>query len=131
MTPLEGIKSDLHIVRDLQLADLPAGRFVLMGDAAHAMAALRGEGGYHAFLDSFLLGEMLCKLGNSEGFKDIAAIRQAVDGYNDEMLKRGRQAVQDSRDQHGDQRRFGPDGKPLIYDVVSLPNQPIVLGKRA
>lgn len=92
------------------------------------MAPLRGEGGYHTFLDSFLTGKMLNDLNTSGGFKDIAAVRQAVDGYNDEMLGRGRQATQDSRDQHSDTTRFGPDGKPLVYNLMTLPDEPIILG---
>ena len=60
-TPAEGIRKQPHIWRDLELASLPAGRVVLVGDAAHAMTPFRGEGGYHAFIDSLNLAKILSR----------------------------------------------------------------------
>jgi 2-polyprenyl-6-methoxyphenol hydroxylase-like FAD-dependent oxidoreductase len=122
MTPVEGIKHELHVLRDLQLESLPSGRVVLMGDAAHAMAPLRGEGGYHAILDNLMLGRILGDLDAGGGLKEIAVVQRVADGYNDEMLTKGRQAVRDSRDQHSDATRFEPDGKPLKISLEPLPD---------
>jgi hypothetical protein len=47
-------------------------------------------------------------------FKDPAAVGEIIAGYNKEMAQRGRKAVQDSRNLHGNAGRVRPDGKPLV-----------------
>ena len=93
LTPASGIKKEPHIWRDLELDSLPAGRIVLVGDAAHAMTPFRGEGGYHTLIDTLKLSKILGRLDA----KDITAIKAAVAEYNAEMLERGLEAVQNSR----------------------------------
>ncbi|KAI9746347.1 MAG: hypothetical protein M1818_000059 [Claussenomyces sp. TS43310] len=44
-TPASGIKEERYISRDLELNSLPAGRIVLVDNAAHAMTPFWGEGG--------------------------------------------------------------------------------------
>lgn len=129
MTSAEHIKQETHVWRDLELEDIPAGRVILMGDAAHAMTPFRGEGGYHTLVDTLVLGKMLGELNSSGKFNDTEAVKEAVGSYNTAMLKRSGQAVRDSRNLHADAQRFGPDGKPLVLTMVDLPDIDIVLGK--
>ncbi|KAL9033109.1 MAG: hypothetical protein Q9180_006128 [Flavoplaca navasiana] len=131
MTKAEHIKQETHVWRDLELESLglPEGRVILMGDAAHAMTPFRGEGGYHTMIDMFILSEALGELHSTGRFKDIVAVQQAAAGYNRDMLKRAGRAVRDSRNLHADAQRFGPDGKPLVLEIVPLPDVEIVLGR--
>lgn len=131
MTRPEHIKQETHVWRDLELEGLglPAGRVILMGDAAHAMTPFRGEGGYHTLVDALILSKLLGELSSTGKYNDDSAVRQAVAGYNDEMLKRAGQAVRDSRNLHADAQRFGPDGKPLVLKIVPLPDVDIALGQ--
>lgn len=133
MTKAEQIKEETHVWRDLELENigLPAGRVLLIGDAAHAMTPFRGEGGYHTLIDTLVLGPVLGDLNNTGRFKNIDAVREAAKAYNTAMLKRSGQAVRDSRNLHTDAQRFGPDGKPLVVTMVSLPDVDIVLGSGA
>jgi len=132
-TPVEEIQEKMHVWRDLELdvESVPAGRVILMGDSAHAMTPFRGEGGYHTLIDTMLLGKVLGELDSEGNSKDNAAVKQAVAKYNEEMLKRGRQAVQDSRSLHQSAQRVGPDGKPLVVEMMPLPDVEIVLGNGA
>jgi len=130
MTGAEHIKKETHVWRDLELEEvgLPAGRVILMGDAAHAMTPFRGEGGYHTLVDTLVLSKILSELNGTGAFKNTEAVEKAVQDYNSAMLKRSGQAVRDSRNLHADAQRFGPDGKPLVLTMVSLPDMDIVLG---
>lgn len=131
ITRPENIRKETHVWRDLELENvgLPAGRVILMGDAAHAMTPFRGEGGYHTLLDTLVLGNRLGELERSGDFSDISAVQEVVAEYNSAMLKRAGQAVRDSRNLHADAQRFGPDGKPLILKISPLPDMDIRLGR--
>ena len=131
MTKTEQIKEETHVWRDLELEylGLPAGRVILMGDAAHAMTPFRGEGGYHTMIDMLVLSETLGELNDTGKYKDITAVKRTVEEYNSDMLKRAGRAVRDSRNLHADAQRFGPDGKPLVLEIVPLPDTEIVLGQ--
>ncbi|KAF2121671.1 hypothetical protein BDV96DRAFT_564703 [Lophiotrema nucula] len=135
LTKPEQIRDEQHIWRDLEIESLPAGRVVLMGDAAHAMMPIRGEGGYHTLVDSLVLGERLGELAQEDKFKDPIALRQIVTKYNDGLIGRGLQAVRDSRRLDLNATRFGPDGKPLpegkAPTLKPLPDVDIVLGVAA
>lgn len=101
LTPVEGIREEKHIWRDLELSSLPAGRVVLLGDAAHAMTPFKGEGGYHAFLDALALSKLFGKLAADEeeggAPSSLGAIKTAVEAYNTDMLRRSGQSVRSSR----------------------------------
>ncbi|KAJ9481870.1 hypothetical protein VN97_g11584 [Penicillium thymicola] len=100
-TPVEGIRPESHVWRDIELDSLPVGRVILVGDAAHAMTPFRGEGGYHTLIDTLLLGNIFRDINTGAKSKDSAAVREIIACYNKEMLQRGRKAVQDSRELHG------------------------------
>lgn len=124
----EQIRQETHVWRDLELDSIPAGRVILMGDAAHAMTPFRGEGGYHTLVDAIILSKKLGELATGDKFKGIAAVKEVVSGYNSNMLERAGRAVRDSRNLHADAQRFGPDGKPLVVKMMPLPDVEIVLG---
>lgn len=130
MTRPEQVRDETHVWRDLELDGLPAGRVVLMGDAAHAMTPFRGEGGYHTLVDAMVLAGVLGELARTGRGGDVVAVKEAVAEYNGAMLKRAGQAVRDSRNLHTDAQRFGPDGKPLVLDIVPLPDVEIKLGRK-
>ncbi|KAK8059066.1 monooxygenase [Apiospora saccharicola] len=124
LTPVSGIKTEPHIWRDLELESLPAGRVVLLGDSAHAMTPFRGEGAYHAFIDSLKLSKLLSK---TDG-KDMGAVKAAVAEYNAEMLDRGVRAVQVSRNADSGKPK-DPNAKLTTANQTlrPLPQLPIVL----
>ncbi|KAK4199543.1 hypothetical protein QBC40DRAFT_281845 [Triangularia verruculosa] len=128
-TPASGIKQESHIWRDLELESLPAGRVVLVGDAAHAMTPFRGEGGYHAFIDSMKLGKIL---GSVDG-SDIDSIKKAVEEYNKEMLERGVESVRASRGEQSAQKTKSANAKVMSagQEARPLPEVEIVLTARS
>lgn len=129
-TPAAGIKAEPHIWRDLELEaeSVPAGRVILMGDAAHAMTPFRGEGGYHTFIDALHLSRMLGSLDVG----DIQAVKAAVAEYNAEMLERGVEAVRNSRN---DQQARNTSRKSKVVSAMQeakpLPEVEIVLETKA
>jgi hypothetical protein len=124
-TPATGIKQEPHIWRDMELESLPAGRVILVGDAAHAMTPFRGEGGYHTFIDCLQLSRILGKIDST----DIAAVKEAVAGYNAEMLERGVEAVRNSRGEQGDRKAQDRKSKVVsaMQEAKPLPESEIVL----
>ncbi|KAJ4265953.1 hypothetical protein NW762_003926 [Fusarium torreyae] len=97
LTQASGIRAETHVWRDLELDSIPAGRVILMGDAAHVMTPFRGEGGFNTFIDAMNLGKRLTQLNAENKVNDIAAVKEQVTEYNDEMLERGRKSVRLSR----------------------------------
>jgi len=116
LTPVENIKKGVHIWRDLELNELPAGRVVLMGDAAHAMTPFRGEGGYHTLIDAMKLSRILGELD----VKSNVAVEAAVSQYNAEMLTRGSEAVRNSRSVHSAKQTVNFMAKPLPKAEIVL-----------
>ncbi|PLN77494.1 FAD/NAD(P)-binding domain-containing protein [Aspergillus taichungensis] len=124
-TPASGIKPEPHIWRDLELESLPAGRVILMGDAAHAMTPFRGEGGYHTFIDALQLSKILGKVDSS----DLGALKSAVAEYNEEMLERGVEAVRNSRNEQGARKAQDKKSKVVsaLQEAKPIPESEIVL----
>ncbi|PYI02348.1 FAD/NAD(P)-binding domain-containing protein [Aspergillus sclerotiicarbonarius CBS 121057] len=125
-TPASGIKKEPHIWRDLELEKVPAGRVILMGDAAHAMTPFRGEGGYHTFIDAMQLSKVLGKVDG----KDIQVLKTAVAEYNAEMLERGVEAVRNSRTEQAAGKSEERKSKGVSPATLPkpLPEAEIVLG---
>ncbi|KAH8660385.1 hypothetical protein BX600DRAFT_499565 [Xylariales sp. PMI_506] len=94
LTPASGIKKESAQFRDAEILNLPSGRVVLLGDAAHPMTPFRGEGGVHAMRDALRLGKVLGSMDKSCTSPMVTA---AIEGYNAEMVPRGVEAVQMSR----------------------------------
>lgn len=118
LTPASGIKKEVHIWRDLELdiSNLPAGRVIIMGDAAHAMTPFRGEGGYHTFIDAMKLAKVLSQVNG----KDLTALKVGVAEYNAEMLERGSDAVRTSRDIHSTKGSANQVARPLPDEEIVL-----------
>ncbi|OQD65984.1 hypothetical protein PENPOL_c005G03991 [Penicillium polonicum] len=70
-TPVEGIRPESHVWRDIELDSLPVDRVILVGDAAHAMTPFR-EGGYHTLIDTLLLGSIFRDMNTGAKLKDPA-----------------------------------------------------------
>lgn len=97
LTPVGGIRKDLHVWKDLELDNLPAGRVALLGDAAHTMTPAGGLGAFHAMIDALKLGRTLCGLEIEGNVDDMSEVKKNVGDYHDEMIKRGSAAVRTSR----------------------------------
>lgn len=98
LTPVSGILEKYHVWKDVRLESVPAGRAILVADAAHVMAPFRGLGGFNAFMDALHISRRLIGLRDEGKDGDIEAVKKAVSLYNDEMLTRGHAAVDRSRE---------------------------------
>ena len=131
LTPVDGMKEDTHIWRDLELPSLPAGRVVLMGDAAHAMTPFRGEGGYHTFLDAMAISKMLGRLNEDGQIGDVVAVESAVSEYNLEMLERGRKSVRFSRESYEEAKKRVENRQAFLAPMKLIPDADVVLEVKA
>ncbi|RYP81858.1 hypothetical protein DL769_001818 [Monosporascus sp. CRB-8-3] len=123
LTPVEGIKEETHVWRDLELASLPASRVVLMGDAAHVMTPFRGEGGYNTFLDAMALAKTLDQLAVDGGSRDMNKVQSAIGEYNAEMLERGVKSVRLSREWVDGSKV--KDKQPLLAPMKVIPHSEV------
>ncbi|KAI1155275.1 FAD/NAD(P)-binding domain-containing protein [Nemania diffusa] len=130
LTPVEGIREEKHIWRDLELSSLPAGRVVLLGDAAHAMTPFKGEGGYHAFLDALALSRLFGKLGADGGVPSLGAIRTAVEAYNTDMLRRSGESVRSSRVSYDEAKKKVEKRQAFLAPMKMIPKTEISLDAR-
>ena len=127
LTPVDGMKEDTHIWRDLELPSLPAGRILLMGDAAHAMTPFRGEGGYHTFLDAMAISKMLDKLNENKQIDDVEVLKTAVTEYNTEMLERGKKSVRFSRQSYEEVKKKAENRQAFLAPIKPIPEADVVL----
>ena len=127
LTPVDMVRKEPHVWRDLELNSLPAGRVVLVGDAAHAMTPSRGEGAFHAFLDAMKLTVTLGQLHANDKVNDIAAVKAAVTDYHAEMLKRGSAAVRSSRSSYQEAKKRAETKQHFTSGMKALPAEEIVL----
>lgn len=127
LTPVEGVRKEAHVWRDMELGSLPAGRVTLLGDAAHAMTPSRGEGAFHAFLDAIKLSATLGELRADEKFRNTESVRHAVAKYNEEMLKRGSAAVRASRNAYQEAKKRIETGLNFLDGLRPLSVEPVVI----
>ncbi|KAJ4411682.1 hypothetical protein N0V82_008957 [Gnomoniopsis sp. IMI 355080] len=94
--PVDGYKTSAIILRRVELTaeQLPPGRVMVMGDAAHSMTPFRGEAGVCALQDAVNLGRTLTQIANEQlkGADFVAAMTK----YRDDMLARGALAAERS-----------------------------------
>ncbi|KAF2850030.1 FAD/NAD(P)-binding domain-containing protein [Plenodomus tracheiphilus IPT5] len=121
LTPVDGVRKDLHIWKDLELDSIPAGRVVLLGDAAHAMTPAGGVGAFHALIDAIQLGQVLTKLDKEGVAGDIGVVKQAVGAFHGQMLKRGSEAVRTSRASYEEAKRKAVTKEHFIPGLRPLP----------
>lgn len=131
LTPADGVRKEPHVWRDLELDSLPAGRVVLVGDAAHAMTPSRGEGAFHAFIDAIKLTAALSRLHADAKINDIVAVKVAVAEYHAEMLKRGSAAVRSSRSSYQEAKKRAETKQHFTSEMKPLPAEEIVLEVKA
>ncbi len=131
LTPVDGIKEETHIWRDIELDSLPAGRVVLMGDAAHAMTPFRGEGGYHTFLDALALSKILVQLNSDGKVGEIEAVKASIEEYNAEMLERGTRSVRFSRQSYDEAKKKVENRQAFLAPMKSLEEKEVVLEIKA
>ncbi|KAF2465619.1 FAD/NAD(P)-binding domain-containing protein [Lindgomyces ingoldianus] len=96
---IEWIPDDTFVLRD-QLKiwktvkwENRDGRVTLCGDAAHAMTFHRGQGANNALFDSYCFVEAM------KAVRDGKPLKEAVDEYDEKILKRGMEEVQISKAQ--------------------------------
>lgn len=135
LTPANGVRKEAHVWRDLELDSLPpAGRVVLLGDAAHAMTPSRGEGAIHAIIDAVRLTAVLARLhaaADAETNNDIVTIKAAIAEYHAEMLKRGSAAVRSSRSSYQEAKKRAETKQHFTSGMKPLPAEEIVLEVKA
>lgn len=131
LTPVDGIRKNPHVWRDLELESVPASRVVIIGDAAHAMTPFRGEGGYHTFIDAMNLSEILAQLNADGKTHDTAAVHAAVADFNAEMLERGLESVRSSRASYDEAKKTVKSRQPFAYALRPLPEVDIVIEAKA
>lgn len=121
LTPVEGVRQDLHVWKDFELENLPASRIILVGDSAHAMTPSGGVGAFHTMIDAIKLTNTLVSLSKEGKVSDIAAVKSAVAEYNGEMLKRGSAAVRTSRASYEEAKRRAETKEHFIAGLRPLP----------
>ncbi|KAI8711024.1 Fad binding domain protein [Fusarium sp. LHS14.1] len=127
LTPLEGVRKEPHVWRDLEIDSLPSGRVALLGDAAHAMTPSRGEGAFHAFVDALKLSVILGRLETYGNAHDINVVTPAVQEYHTEILERGGAAVRASRSSYQDAKNRAESGQHFAPGMKVIPEETIVL----
>ncbi|KAJ4419209.1 hypothetical protein N0V82_005116 [Gnomoniopsis sp. IMI 355080] len=121
LTPTEGVRQDLHVWKDFELANIPASRIILVGDSAHAMTPSGGVGAFHTMIDAIKLTNTLVSLSKQDKSLDIAAVKREVAEYNGEMLKRGSAAVRTSRASYEEAKRRAETKEHFIDGLRPLP----------
>ncbi|KAF2193701.1 FAD/NAD(P)-binding domain-containing protein [Zopfia rhizophila CBS 207.26] len=98
-TAIENIPDETLVLKDQLKIWKPVkwenheGKVTLCGDAAHAMTFHRGQGANNAFYDSYCFVEAM------KAVRDGKPLKEAVDEYDEKILKRGMEEVQISKSQ--------------------------------
>jgi 2-polyprenyl-6-methoxyphenol hydroxylase-like FAD-dependent oxidoreductase len=99
-----------------------ADRVAMVGDAAHAMTMFRGEAANHGIMDAkVLLGHLLPAVQSAAAGQTVG-VPKALRSYREEMTRRTRPAVLNSRQACLDAHEFGRinDESPLIKRRIAV-----------
>ncbi|KAK4164788.1 FAD-dependent urate hydroxylase [Cladorrhinum sp. PSN259] len=94
-TGVDGIKSGVWSAWwDAEIEEVPAvNRVVLIGDAAHPMTPIQGNGAIHAIQDAVAVSKVLTKIDTA----DMTAARSALDELQKEVIRRGLESIRVGR----------------------------------
>lgn len=97
-------------------------KVVLVGDAAHAMTMFRGEAANHGIMDVKMLLEEVLPVLQGRGASGEHSLAQAIRRYREEMTKRTRPAVLNSRQACLDAHVYSRinDESPLIKRRIAV-----------
>ncbi|KAI0432045.1 putative monooxygenase [Xylaria sp. FL1042] len=111
---------------ELEASQLPPGRIMLIGDAAHSMTPFRGEAGVCALTDALNLGRTLTRI--RDGCAKDADMEKLMATYRDDMLNRAAKSSQVSNPVIGEYAR-DPNYKLVTCgkEVAPLPEEVIVV----
>ncbi|KAI0096084.1 FAD/NAD(P)-binding domain-containing protein [Nemania sp. FL0031] len=125
LTQADGILPGMAVYRDADISSLPAGRIILIGDAAHPMTPFRGEGGVNAIMDALNIAPAFSHID----LKDPTNIGLVLAPFQQEILERGSAAVKLSRNAGRNNQQvqnaivnWGHVAKPIAEESVSLAN---------
>ncbi|KAI8630254.1 hypothetical protein F5Y19DRAFT_464114 [Xylariaceae sp. FL1651] len=126
--PVEGYRSPGFQLQGVQLnaSQLPAGKIMVIGDAAHSMTPFRGEAGVCAFTDALKLGKTLARVRDTEA--KGSDLEKLMTEFRDDMLERGAWAIKVSNpvlEDYGrvDDYKFGTFGKeagPMPEETITI-----------
>ncbi|MCJ1379202.1 hypothetical protein MMC17_002302 [Xylographa soralifera] len=128
--PVKGYKSPGFQLQGVQLEahQLPAGRVIVIGDAAHSMTPFRGAAGVCAFTDAVRLGKTLVQVRDSQAtgteFKALMA------EFRDDMLARGKWAIEVSNPVLEDYGKYAADYKFGTFGKEAVPMEAIPMAER-
>ncbi|KAI3330873.1 putative monooxygenase [Ustulina deusta] len=128
ITPVERYRKPgimLHSV-ELDTNQLPPGRIMLVGDAAHSMTPFRGEAGVCALTDALSLGRTLMRIRDT--CAKGADLEKLMVACRDDMLDRAAKLIRLSNPVIGDYAR-DPNYKLVVCgkEVAPLPNEVIIV----
>ncbi|KAH8703678.1 putative monooxygenase [Talaromyces proteolyticus] len=124
--PIEGYNAPGFQLQgvELELEQLPAGRVLLIGDAAHSMAPFRALAANTAFVDAFKLGEVLTRARDMQASGET--LKDLVSAFNVDMITRGKAAIKASNsvlEAYGEETKFvtfGREARPIPLKTVVL-----------
>lgn len=112
---------------ELDVNQLPPGRIMLIGDAAHSMTPFRGEAGVCALTDALSLGRTITDMKVNSA-KDAADVEKLMTAYRDDMIKRAAKSISVSNPVLGAYARdpnfklftCGKEAVPLPDEVINI-----------
>ncbi|KAI1426590.1 putative monooxygenase [Xylaria sp. FL1777] len=126
--PIERYRKPGIVLQSVELDanQLPPGKIMLIGDAAHSMTPFRGEAGVCALTDALSLGRTLTRIRDT--CAKAGDLEKLMVTYRDDMLKRAAKSTRASNPVIGDYAR-DPNYKLVTCgkEAVPLPNEAITV----
>ncbi|ORY56607.1 uncharacterized protein BCR38DRAFT_414361 [Pseudomassariella vexata] len=126
--PVGGYRSPGFQLQGVQLTadQLPAGKVMVIGDAAHSMTPFRGEAGVCAFTDALKFGRTLTRVRDTQS--KVEELKKLLTEFRDDMLVRGDWAIEVSNPVLEDYGRysnykfgtFGKDAVPMAKENIAI-----------